>query len=59
MQEGDVQLLSTLARLLVNQTDTLSTNLSQRIGYTVLDAESYMVNTLVALIKPLLDGALG
>ena len=58
MQEGDVQLLSTLARLLVNQTDTLSTNLSQRIGYTVLDAESYMVNTLVALIKPLLDGAL-
>ena len=57
MQEGNVQAFSTLAGLLVNETDTLFTNLSQSVGYTVLNTEGYVVNALVAFVKPLLNGA--
>ena len=59
MQEGDVQLLGTLARLLVDETNALLADLSQCVGYAILDAECHVVNTLVALVEPLLDGALG
>ena len=59
MQEGDVQTLSTLTGSLVNQADTLLTHFCQCVGHTVLYAESHMVYTLVALVEPFLNGALG
>jgi len=59
MQEGDVQALGTLTRLLVNEAYALLRHFCQTFGNTVLYAESYMVNTLIALVEPLLDGALG
>ena len=58
MQEGDVQVLSTLTRSLVDQTYALLADFCQGIGYSVLNAESHMVNTLVALVEPLLNRAL-
>ena len=45
--------------LLVYQAYALARHLSQGIGHTVFNAESHMVNTLIALVQPLLDGALG
>ena len=59
MEEGDIQTLSTLAGLLVDQAYTLFRNLCQTFGNTVLYAECYVMNTLVAFVKPLLNGALG
>jgi hypothetical protein len=58
MQEGNVQTLGTLARLLVNQTHALLRYLGEAFSHTVLYAESYVVYTLIALVEPLLDGAL-
>ena len=58
MQESNVQTLGTLTGLLVNQTDTLFSNLSQSVGNSILNAECYMVYTLIAFVEPLLDGAL-
>ena len=58
MQEGDVQLLCALARLLVDETNALLADLSQCVGYAVLYAECDVVYTLVALVQPLLNGAL-
>ena len=55
MQEGDVQTLSALAGSLVDQANALLADLSQCVSNTVLDAECYVVNTLVALVEPLLD----
>ena len=59
VEEGDVELLGTLARSLVDEADALAVALCQSIGHTVLNAESHVVHTLVALVEPLLDGALG
>jgi hypothetical protein len=58
MQESNVQALGTLTRLLVNQANALLRYFSETVGYTVLNAESNMMYTLVALVEPLLDGAL-
>ena len=58
MEEGDVQPLSTLTGLLVDQAHALLRYFCQTFGNTVLYAECYVVNTLVALVEPLLDGAL-
>ena len=58
MQEGDVQTFGTLAGLLVNEAYALLANLCQCFGYTILYAECYVVNTLVAFVQPFLDGAL-
>ena len=58
MQESDVKALGTLARSLVNEADTLLANLSQGIGYAILNTEGNMVNTLVTLVEPLLNSAL-
>ena len=58
VKEGNVQTLSALARFLIDEADTLLADLSQSFGNSVLYAESYMVHTLVALVEPLLDGAL-
>ena len=58
MQEGYIQVLCTLAWLLVNQTDTFLADFSQCIGNTVLYAEGNVMYTLVAFVKPLLDRAL-
>ena len=59
MEEGDVQPLSTLTGLLVDQAHALLRYFCQTFGNTVLNAECHMVNTLVAFVEPLLDGALG
>ena len=59
MEEGDVQAFGTLAGLLVNQAYALLRHFCQTFGNTVLYAECHVVNTLVALVEPLLDGALG
>ena len=58
MQESDVQVLSTLARFLVNQTDTLLADFSKCVGNTIFYAECHMMYTFVALVKPFLNGAL-
>ena len=58
MKEGNVQLLGTLAWSLVNQTNALFGYFCQRICYTVFDAESDVMNTLVTFVKPLLNSAL-
>ena len=58
MQEGDVQTLSALTRLLVDETNALLADLGQCVGYAILYAECYVVYALVALVQPLLDGAL-
>ena len=58
MEEGDVQVLSALARSLVDETYTLLAYLSEGIGYAILDAEGHVVHTLVTLVEPFLDGAL-
>ena len=58
MQESNVQTFGTLTWLLVDEADTLAVALGQCVGYTVLDAESYMVDTLVTFVKPFLNGAL-
>ena len=59
MQECDVQTLGTLAGLLVDEAHTLFTDFGESTGHTVLNAESYVMHTLVALVKPFLNGALG
>ena len=58
MQEGDIQVLGTLARFLVNQTDTLLADFSKCVGNTIFYAEGYMMYTFVTLVKPLLNGTL-
>ena len=57
MQEGDIQALSALTRCLVDETYALLADFCQRVGNTILDAECYMVNALVALVEPLLNCA--
>ena len=59
MEEGDVQALSTLTRLLVDEAYALLGYFCQTFSHTVLNAECHVVNTLVALVEPRLDGALG
>ena len=59
VEEGDVQALCTLAGSLVDETNTLLADLGKAIGHAVLNAEGHMVHTLVALVEPFLDGALG
>ena len=59
MEEGDVQPLSTLTGLLVDEAYALLRNFGKTFGHTVLHAEGYVVYALVALVEPLLDGALG
>ena len=59
MQEGDVETLGTLAGLLVDEAHTFVADLSQGIGHPILNAEGYMVHTLVTLVEPFLNGALG
>ena len=59
MQEGNVQTFSALTRLLVDEAYTLLADLSKSFGYTILHTEGYMVNTLVTLVEPFLNGALG
>ena len=58
VQEGDLQTVGTLAGSLVDEADALLADLSQSVGYAVLYAESYVVYAFVALVEPLLDGAL-
>ena len=58
MQECDVEVLSTFARSLVDETNTLAVAFSQRISYTILNAECYVVNALVAFVQPFLNGTL-
>ena len=55
MKEGNVQTLSTLAGLLINEADTLLADLGKTFGNTIFYAECYMMNAFVALVKPLLD----
>ena len=59
MEEGNVEAFGALAWSLVNEADALLADLGQSFGYTVLNAEGYVVHALVALVEPLLDGALG
>ena len=59
MQESNVQALGTFARSLVDEADAFLVAFSQRVGHAVLNAESHMMHTLVAFVKPLLYGALG
>ena len=58
MQESDVEVLCALAWSLVDKAYALFVTLCQSIGNTVLYTESNVVNTMVALIEPLLYGAL-
>jgi hypothetical protein len=58
MEEGDVQTLSTLTGLLVDQADALLRYFCKTFGYTVLYTEGYMVYTFVAFVEPFLNGAL-
>ena len=58
MQEGNVQAFGTLARFLVDQAHALLRYYGETLGHTVLYAEGHVVHTLVALVEPLLDGAL-
>lgn len=55
MKECDVEVFCTLAWSLVDEADFLAFAFSESVSYAILDAESNMVNTLVALVKPLLD----
>src|SRR5574344_368145 len=58
MKECDIEILGTLAWSLVNQAQSLFITLCQCIGNAILNTESHMVNTMVALVEPLLDCAL-
>ena len=55
MQESDIQVLSSLTRSLVDKTYSLSITLCQCICHAILNAESNVVNTMIALVEPFLD----
>jgi len=59
VQESDVELFGTLARSLVNKAHFLPVTFSQCVDDTVLNGESHMMDTVVALVKPLLNCAVG
>src|SRR5574344_975740 len=57
VKESDIQALSAFARCLVNYANTLFITFSQCICHAVLNAECYVVNTMVTFVEPFLDCA--
>ena len=59
VQEGDVQLLGSLAGCLVDQANAQAVAFGKCVGHAVFDAEGHVMNTVVTFVEPFLDGAFG
>ena len=59
MQERNVKVLRSLARLFVDEAYAFFITFSQRVSHAVFDAECYVVYSVVAFVKPFLYGAVG
>ena len=59
MQESDFQTVCTTAGSLVDKADAVCFALCQSLCYTVFNLEGNVVNATAAIVKELLDGALG
>lgn len=59
MEECNAETISTTTGSLVDKTNALLVAHCESLAYAILNLESYMVNTLAAIVEELLDGAIG